>query len=270
MDRSVKVQSPADLNRFANGKWLDRTTMSADKSYVGTFDDIQERNIAILRRICARQAAATQPPSTVGGKVGLMYRLAMDEGRANRLGAAPLRPELARIDAVRDAKGLLREIAHLETIGVGAGFIAGPNGDDKDTTRLLYAFGQPSSILGDRDLYLGSDARAKTARAQYLKTEGAFLCLAGLPEAGAAQALSLETALARVSSTPVALRDPAAVAVRYRDLDEMRTVADAMVGQFTVTVHFEDADRDDVRSLMPSFVRMAGRVVANGFPPASR
>ncbi len=209
MDRSVKVESPADLFRFANGRWLDNTPIPADKSIVGSFVDIYERNLALLRRIGERQATARQPLTTVGGKVGLMYRLAMDEGRANRLGAAPLRPEMARIDAVQDAKSLLREIAHLESIGVTAGFNAGPNVDDKDTTRLLYAIGQPQPILGDRDLYLGSDARAKAARTQYLKSEGAYLGLAGLPKAAANQALALETALAKVSSTPTELRDPA-------------------------------------------------------------
>ena len=207
MDRSVKIESPADLNRFANGKWLEGTPLPADKSYIGTFDDVYERNLVILKRICERQAAARPPLSTVGGKVGLLYRLSMDPARADRLGAAPLRPELARIDEVRDAKGLLREIAHLETIGVNVGFSAGPGLDDKDAARVVYTLGQPQSILGDRDLYLGSDARAKAAQAQYLRSEGAFLRLAKLPEVGAAQALALETALAKTSSTPVELRD---------------------------------------------------------------
>lgn len=210
MDRSVKVESPTDLYRFANGRWLDGAAIPPDKTRVGVADEVQERNLAILRKICERQAAARQPLSTAGGKVGLMYRLAMDRARADRLGIAPLRPELARIDAACDPRDLLREIAHLQSIGVNLGFYAGPNTDDKDTTRMLYTIGQPASILGDRDLYLGGDERAKAARAQYLETEGEFLKLAGLPQAGAAQALGLETALARASSTPVELRDPAA------------------------------------------------------------
>lgn len=59
---------------------------------------------------------------------------------------------------------------------------------------------------------------------------------------------------------------PAAIAVRCRDLDEMRAVADALEGQLTATVHFEDSDHEAVRTLLPSLVRMAGRLVANGFP----
>ncbi len=57
---------------------------------------------------------------------------------------------------------------------------------------------------------------------------------------------------------------PAAIAVRCADLDEMRAVARALVGQLTATVHFEDGDA--VRELLPFLVRMAGRIVANGFP----
>ena len=209
MDRSVVVKSPADLFRFANGQWLDKTSIPSDRMAVGAYTDGDERNLAVLRRIGEREAAARHSLSTVGGKVGLMYRLAMDAPRANQMGAAPLRPELARIDAVRDATGLLREIAHLESIGVQAGFSAFPYLDDKDTGRLVYTISQPQSILRDRELYLGSDERAKAARTQYVKTEGAYLRLAGLPEAGANQALALETALAKASSTPFELRDPA-------------------------------------------------------------
>jgi NADP-dependent aldehyde dehydrogenase len=59
---------------------------------------------------------------------------------------------------------------------------------------------------------------------------------------------------------------PSAVAVRCQDADEMRAVADALEGQLTATVHFEPDDTEAVRTLLPSLVRMAGRVVANGFP----
>ena len=59
---------------------------------------------------------------------------------------------------------------------------------------------------------------------------------------------------------------PAAVAVRCRDFEEMRRVADALEGQLTTTVHFEEADENALRALLPSLIRMAGRIVANGFP----
>lgn len=59
---------------------------------------------------------------------------------------------------------------------------------------------------------------------------------------------------------------PAAIAVRCSSLVQMREVADALEGQLTATVHFEESDLEAVRALLPRLVRMAGRVVANGFP----
>ncbi len=59
---------------------------------------------------------------------------------------------------------------------------------------------------------------------------------------------------------------PAAIAVRCVNLDQMRQVAEVLEGQLTATVHFEDSDVEAVRMLLPNLVRMAGRIVANGFP----
>ena len=59
---------------------------------------------------------------------------------------------------------------------------------------------------------------------------------------------------------------PAAVAVRCEDDEEALAVARVLEGQLTATVHFADSDTEGVRRLLPSLVRMAGRIVANGFP----
>ncbi|RYG20262.1 aldehyde dehydrogenase family protein, partial [bacterium] len=59
---------------------------------------------------------------------------------------------------------------------------------------------------------------------------------------------------------------PAAVAVRCADEAELEAVVSALEGQLTATVHFEPSDTETVRRLLPVLVRMAGRIVANGFP----
>jgi len=57
---------------------------------------------------------------------------------------------------------------------------------------------------------------------------------------------------------------PAAVGVACRDFDELVTVARSLTGQLTASVHF--ADGDPVEELLPELVKIAGRLVANGFP----
>lgn len=67
-----------------------------------------------------------------------------------------------------------------------------------------------------------------------------------------------------------ALRDevfgPFGIVVKARDMDQMREVAKSLHGQLTVTLHVDDGDLDEARSLMPILRRMAGRILANGFP----
>lgn len=59
---------------------------------------------------------------------------------------------------------------------------------------------------------------------------------------------------------------PLGLVVRVKDMDEMRTIAKAFDGQLTCTLHLDDGDAADARSLLPILERKAGRILANGFP----
>lgn len=53
--------------------------------------------------------------------------------------------------------------------------------------------------------------------------------------------------------------------VRCRDLDEIRTVLDALEGQLTAALHIDAADHQAAASLLPILERKAGRILVNGF-----
>ncbi|RLL73058.1 aldehyde dehydrogenase (NADP(+)) [Paenirhodobacter hankyongi] len=59
---------------------------------------------------------------------------------------------------------------------------------------------------------------------------------------------------------------PLGLVVVARDADEMDRVARSFVGQLTTTLHMDDDDAPLARRLLPVLERMAGRVLANGFP----
>ena len=59
---------------------------------------------------------------------------------------------------------------------------------------------------------------------------------------------------------------PLGLIVVVDDIEEMRAIARSLQGQLTCTLHMDDADTEDARSLMPILERKAGRVLANGFP----
>ncbi len=59
---------------------------------------------------------------------------------------------------------------------------------------------------------------------------------------------------------------PLGLVVTVTDADEMQAVANSLQGQLTCTLHMDDSDTDQAKSLMPILERKAGRVLANGFP----
>lgn len=59
---------------------------------------------------------------------------------------------------------------------------------------------------------------------------------------------------------------PLGIIVVAKDMDEMRSVALALQGQLTCTLHLDASDAEDAKSLVPILERKAGRLLANGFP----
>ncbi|WP_207461520.1 aldehyde dehydrogenase (NADP(+)) [Azospirillum sp. SYSU D00513] len=54
--------------------------------------------------------------------------------------------------------------------------------------------------------------------------------------------------------------------IRCPDISSMRRVAEHLEGQLTATVHMEEADTEEVRALLPTLERRAGRILVNGYP----
>lgn len=59
---------------------------------------------------------------------------------------------------------------------------------------------------------------------------------------------------------------PLGLIVSVASPEEMRAVAESLVGQLTCTLHLDPEDTDLARALLPILERKAGRVLANGFP----
>ncbi len=59
---------------------------------------------------------------------------------------------------------------------------------------------------------------------------------------------------------------PASLLVRARDMAELGSVVDALEGQLTATVLFDEEDVAVVAALMPRLERKVGRIIGNGWP----
>src|SRR5438094_200830 len=212
-DPSVKPQD--DFFMFANGSWIKRTQIPPEYPRWGSFNELIENNNDALHDIAGKAENTDVDPRLAPEtqKVGDYYASGMDEKTIDATRFQPLDDELKRIEAITDRRELLKEIAHLHSIGVDVLFEFGSGQDAKDSTHDIAQAVQGGLGLPDRDYYTKTDAASKKLRDQYGEHVAKMLTVTGEPAAAAAtdhakKILALETKLAEASRTQVQLRDP--------------------------------------------------------------
>src|SRR5438132_998211 len=212
MDPSVKPSD--DFFLYANGGWIKRTEIPPEYSRWGSFNQLIEHNNDALHVIAEKAAKTKADPKTAPEmqKVGDYFASGMDEKTIEAMRTKPLQDELSKIDHLKDRQDVLKEIAHLHTIGVNAFFNFGSGQDDKDSTREIAQAVQGGLGMPDRDYYTKDDDASKKLRDAYVAHVTKMLTLLGesaeKADADAKKILALETSLAQASRTRVELRDP--------------------------------------------------------------
>jgi putative endopeptidase len=211
LDTSVKPQD--NFFQYAVGGWMKANPIPNDHSTWGSFNVVNDNNQVVLHTIIEK-AAAQKDADFITKLVGDFYFSGMDLATANRLGAAPLKPEFDAIAAVQTPADLSAEVARLNRIGVGVCFVLASEQDPKNSAMVIAGQGQGGLGLPDRDYYLRDDDRSKKLREAYVAHVARMLVLAGEPaDAAAAESqavMRLETALAKGSKPAADLRDPVA------------------------------------------------------------
>jgi predicted metalloendopeptidase len=219
MDTSVKAQD--DFYLYANGGWIKRNPIPPEFARWGSFNMLAEQNNDALHEIVEKAAvapkvAAKPNPEKAAEvdsqKVGDFYASGMNEKAVDDARVTPLAEEFKRIDALKDRKDVLKEIAHLHTIGMTGFFRFSSNQDAKNSTAVIAQAYQGGLALPDRDYYTKEDAASKTIRDQYVEHMTKMFTLlgeaAGPAAEHAAKVMAVETSLAKPARTRVALRDP--------------------------------------------------------------
>jgi endothelin-converting enzyme/putative endopeptidase len=205
MDPSVKPGD--DFYDYALGTWLRDHPIPADKVGAGYNYDLPDEIEGQVRRIV--EDAAAHPTSPTARKVGDFFAAWMDEQGIERRGLAPLKPWLARIDAVRTRPEL---IALMMRPGYASPVDIGISTDADDPTRYMVDASQARLGLPTRDYYLLKGEKYDAIRRAYRAYLIRLQDLAGIPDAAAKadRIIALETQLSQDQWTPEQRRDPVA------------------------------------------------------------
>ncbi len=260
IDASVKPCE--DFYTYANGGWLKSHTLPADKARYGAFEEVSERNRAILKQILEETSAKTTwAKGSVQQKVGDFYAAGMNEAAIDKQGLAPLQPIFATIDSLKDTKQLPVLLAKLHTLGLPGGFGFFVGQDAKESTRYMGNLMQGGTGLPDRDYYLKDDARSRDIRSKYESHVAKMLQLAGdSPALAAVRAkviLELETRMATAQWTRVEMRNPMK---RYnkRTLDQV--AAEAPGFDWKGYFQTRGVDVKDLNLSQPSYFKAFGKL----------
>jgi len=217
--------SPCDnFFQYASGTWLRNNPVPAAESRWSSWNLLINQNEAVMRQIL--EEAGRQPAAKGSNqqKVGDFYASAMDSAAIEKAGLRYLQPELTRLAAIKDLKGLQLGLSRQQMLRTGAVMSLAVNQDRKKSTEYAVYLSQGGLTMPDRDYYLKDDARSRTVRAAYVTYLTNTFRQLGDADAtarkNAATVLRLETRLAKASKDRVALRDP------YANYNKM-TVAEA-------------------------------------------
>ena len=189
------------LYAHINHRWHETAQLPPDQSRWDMPTMLQERSLALQRRV-AEQAANLDMPTHVEKIVADLWRTGMNQRQINADGIAPLRAELAAIDALQTPEAIEAHLHALTAVGLNPVFGFGVDLDmDARDSQIAYAF-QGGLGLPDPTYY--RDAEHAAVVLAYRTHIAHVLRLAGdAPAEAERQAdavLSLEQRLANASA----------------------------------------------------------------------
>jgi len=204
------VQPGDDFFQYSNGTWLKRNPIPRSEAGWGVSELVRDQLYVTLRAIHERAAAAQAPVGSDEQKIGDFWRTAMDVDKARKLGIAPLRRELARIDAAKNLPQVLDAAFVMQTLGTDPFFSLFVDQDRKESNVIsIYAW-QGGLGLPERDFYFNDEKNIRQIRAAYVKHVAHMLRLLGRSEAeagpAAAAVVRFETAMAKASRKTIPRR----------------------------------------------------------------
>jgi putative endopeptidase len=204
-----------DFDQYANGGWTARTKMPPGYTNYGAFDELYDRNEAVLRKILDKVAADQKAaPASDRARLRDYYGSCMDSVGAEKAGGKPIVQMLAEVEGLASVQDLAGELGWMHANGIPGLFAFYSAQDPKQSESVIAHLGQGGLGLPDRDFYTRTDSSSVATRATYVQVTANLLRLSGEDAPSAKQhaddVMALETLLAQGSMTNVQRRDPKA------------------------------------------------------------
>ena len=214
MDHST---SPGDdFFQFANGGWLKATDIPEDRSSYGTSAMLAELTTRRVNELLVQTTTQSSAPGSETQQIGDYYLSFVDEATIEKKGLTPLRPALARIEAIANrhqlaaalGAGLRTDVDVLNSTNFHTPNLFGlwVAQDLDDPNRYSPFLLQGGLEMPDREYYVNPSPAMAAIRQKYQAHVAAMLELAGFTEAKAraARVLELERRMAEVHWTRAA------------------------------------------------------------------
>ena len=151
----LNVNPGNDFYDFATLGWRKANPIPDDYTRYGSFDVLIEENNKRVREIVEND----------NGKIGLLYKIAMDAEKLNAEKTNPVKPYLDEVNAIKTKEDLPKYLGKMHRFssafwGDGVGL------DEMDSTHYLYNIGQSGTGLS-RDYYFDDDEKSKQVRKKY-------------------------------------------------------------------------------------------------------
>ncbi|MBR5904729.1 MAG: M13 family metallopeptidase [Alphaproteobacteria bacterium] len=146
-----------DFYDYATGGWRKNNPIPDDYTRWTSFHMLDALNLERVREIAEQD----------NGKIGTLYKIAMDSEKLNKENTSPVESYLKEIDNIKNKKDLAKYLGKMHTFSSafwGDGVLL----DDKDSEHYIFVIGQGGIGLS-RDYFFDKDEKSKEVRTKYKK-----------------------------------------------------------------------------------------------------